>query len=122
MYLLLAGIYLHDIGMQCDVIMFPEIKKQAEQLGAVFEFSFKAVDADSYSIEEQKQIRKNHQYLSAAWIEYAQISGKSALGPAAKKIPKGWVGDLMEVCKYHSHLPIYDHFCPASPGQGITGY
>jgi tetratricopeptide (TPR) repeat protein len=110
MYLLLAGIYLHDIGMQCDVTMFPEIKKQAEQLGAVFEVSFTAPDADNYSIEEQKEIRKNHQYLSAAWIEYAQVSGKSALGPAAKKIPKGLVGDLMEVCKYHSHLPIYD--CP----------
>jgi tetratricopeptide (TPR) repeat protein len=110
MYLLLAGIYLHDIGMQCDVIKFPEIKKQAEQLGAVFEVSFTAPDADNYSIEEQKEIRKNHQYLSAAWIEYAQVSGKSALGPAAKKIPKGLVVDLMEVCKYHSHLPIYD--CP----------
>jgi tetratricopeptide (TPR) repeat protein len=110
MYLLLAGIYLHDIGMQCDVIKFPEIKKQAEQLGAVFEISFNAPDANNYSVEEQKQIRKNHQYLSAAWIEYAQVSGKSALGPAAKKIPKGLVGDLMEVCKYHSHLPIYD--CP----------
>jgi len=110
MYLLLAGIYLHDIGMQCDVIKFPEIKKQAEQLGAVFDISFNAPDADNYSIEEQKEIRKNHQYLTAAWIEYSQVSGKSALGPAAKKIPKGLVGDLMEVCKYHSHLPIYD--CP----------
>ena len=110
MYLLLAGIYLHDIGMQCDVIQFPEIKKKAEELGAVFEISFNAPDANNYSIEEQKEIRKNHQYLSAAWIEYAQISGKSALGPAAKKIPKGLVGDLVEVCKYHSHLPIFD--CP----------
>ena len=32
-YLLLAGIYLHDIGMQCDVVKFPQIKERAETLG-----------------------------------------------------------------------------------------
>ncbi len=30
-YLLLAGIYIHDIGMQCDVVRFPAIKER-EQL------------------------------------------------------------------------------------------
>ena len=25
-YLLLAGIYLHDIGMQCDIVKYPKIK------------------------------------------------------------------------------------------------
>ena len=29
-YLLLAGIYLHDIGMQCDIVKYPEIKEKAE--------------------------------------------------------------------------------------------
>jgi hypothetical protein len=37
MYLLLAGIYLHDIGMQCDVVKFPPIKTRAEKLGAKFD-------------------------------------------------------------------------------------
>src|SRR4051812_11174391 len=32
MYLLLAGIYLHDIGMQCDVVRWPAIKARAEAL------------------------------------------------------------------------------------------
>jgi len=68
-YLLLAGIYLHDIGMQCDVIKFPKIKERAEALGAEFEVEFTAKTASKYSIEEQKAIRKNHQYLTTAWID-----------------------------------------------------
>ena len=39
MYLLLAGVYLHDIGMQCDVLNIPHIKNRAEILGANFESS-----------------------------------------------------------------------------------
>jgi HD-GYP domain-containing protein (c-di-GMP phosphodiesterase class II) len=31
-YLLLAGIYMHDIGMQCDVQLFPQIKDKAVDL------------------------------------------------------------------------------------------
>jgi hypothetical protein len=48
MYILLAGIYLHDIGMQCDVVKYPEIKKEAEKLGAQFNINFTA-DATSVS-------------------------------------------------------------------------
>ncbi|ODS40212.1 hypothetical protein BEH94_07390 [Candidatus Altiarchaeales archaeon WOR_SM1_SCG] len=71
MYLLLAGIYLHDIGMQCDVVRFPEIRKKAEELGANFNINFTSQIASDYSIEEQKAIRENHHYLSAAWIDCA---------------------------------------------------
>jgi len=39
-YVLLAGIYLHDIGMQCDIVKYPEIKKKAEDLGANFKEEF----------------------------------------------------------------------------------
>ena len=41
-YLLLAGIYVHDIGMQCDVVRHPEVKAQAEKLGAEFGIEFTA--------------------------------------------------------------------------------
>lgn len=110
MYLLIAGIYLHDIGMQCDVVKFPEIKDRAEKLGAQFEVDFTAQVASEYSIDEQKAIRKNHQYLTAAWIDYANRTGKTVFGPAAKVIPEELVDDLMDVCKYHAKLPIND--CP----------
>jgi hypothetical protein len=109
-YLLLAGIYLHDIGMQCDVIKFPKIKERAEALGAKFEVEFTAKTASKYSIEEQKAIRNNHQYLTAAWIDIANRAGETVLGQAAKTIPEDLVDDLMDVCKHHAKLPITD--CP----------
>jgi len=110
MYLLIAGIYLHDIGMQCDVVKFPEIKARAESLGAEFEIAFTARTASSYSIDEQRAIRRNHHYLAAAWIDHANRTCTTALGSAAQTIPEELVDDLMDVCKYHAKLPITD--CP----------
>ena len=112
MYLLLASIYLHDIGMQCDVVKFPEIKTKAEELGAQFAVDFKATKSSGFTTEEQKEIRKNHHYLSAAWIDYAYHSGKTVLSGAASNISSKLVGDLMDVCKYHAKLPIND--CPST--------
>src|SRR5262245_17017723 len=59
MYLLLAGIYLHDIGMQCDVVKHSEIKQRAERLGAKFDTLFVAQVASEYNKDEQAAIRKN---------------------------------------------------------------
>lgn len=112
MYILLAGIYLHDVGMQCDIVKFPQIKEQAEKLGAEFDVDFTAKVAGNYSIEEQNSIRKNHQYLSAAWISYAYTTGDTKLGLALRTIPNKLITDLMDVCKYHSKLPITS--CPSS--------
>jgi HD superfamily phosphodiesterase len=82
LYLLQAGIYLHDIGMQCDVVKFEEIKKNAERFGAKFNKKFTAASANSYSIKEQEAIRNNHQYLTASWIDYAYRTGETMLGRA----------------------------------------
>ena len=106
MYLLLAGIYLHDIGMQCDVFRFPEIKVLAEKLGAEFDPSFIGSSGSRYTLDMQKEIRKNHQYLTAAWIDHANRTGATTLGSTAKEIPKNLVDDLIDVCKHHSKLPI----------------
>ncbi|MBM4431182.1 MAG: NACHT domain-containing protein, partial [Chloroflexi bacterium] len=119
MYLLLAGIYLHDIGMQCDVVKFPEIKAQAEKLGAQFDVEITAQTSSGYSIDEQKAIRKNHQYLTAAWIDHANRTGETVLGPAAKTIPDDLVDDLMDVCKHHAKVPITD--CPLTFRFDPTG-
>jgi hypothetical protein len=107
MYLLLAGIYLHDIGMQCDVARHEAIEKLAQQLGADFGIIFTAHTASSYPINEQKAIRKNHHYLSIAWIDHANRTGETILAPA-RDIPVGLVDDLMEICKHHTSLSIYD--------------
>ncbi|MBN8580813.1 MAG: NACHT domain-containing protein [Anaerolineae bacterium] len=110
MYLLLASIYLHDIGMQCDVLKFPEIKAVAESLGAKFDIEFQAKTTSSYTIEEQISIRKNHQFLSISWIDYAHRTGNTTLGLAAKTVPEELVDDLMDICKHHTKAPITD--CP----------
>lgn len=107
-YLLLGGIYIHDIGMQCDLIKYPQIKETASALGASFDLTFEASTASSYSIEEQKEIRRNHHFLSAAWISHAFSTGETVLGSTAKSIPEELVEDLMDVCMYHSKLNITD--------------
>jgi hypothetical protein len=106
-YLLLAGVYLHDIGMQCDLTKFPEIKDYAIRLGAEFDDAkFTAKTASSYSKEEQNAIRKNHNYLTAAWIEYAKQEGKSLLSNSIQTVPVNLLEDLIDVCMYHAKLPI----------------
>ncbi len=146
MYLLLAGIYLHGVGLQCDVVSLPEIRKYAEELGgrfvvtdpnapvarAVFAqpddakrttsskrlrdtphrttpiptFQRNRGSVSPYSIDQQKAIRKNYHYLSAAWIEYAHRTGETDLGPAAMTVPAYLIDDLIDVCLYHTRLPI----------------
>ena len=122
MFLLIGGIYLHDVGMQCDVTTEDgeQIRKRAETIGereetigeaaetigAHFDTEFTATAATRYSLDEQKSIRKNHQFLSAAWIEYAHETGKTALGPAARQIPFELVPDLMDVCLHHTSISI----------------
>lgn len=110
LYLLLAGIYLHDIGMQCDVVEMPEVRERAEKMGARFNVDFGQNKPEAYTIRQQKAIRKNHAYLSAAWIAYARQTGDTALGPAAMSIPRELLDDLVDVCCYHTGLPLND--CP----------
>lgn len=147
MYLLLAGIYLHGIGLQADVMTIPEIRKKAEQLGAQFgvqESNARSIftkkpqtsplgrlrdapyrtspvplfvgesgsSVTRYNLEQQKAIRKNFHYLSAAWVDYANQSGETSLGPASMTIPRDLVDDLIDVCIYHTRLPITD--CPVT--------
>lgn len=105
-YVLLAGIHLHDIGMQCDVARFPEIVRIAKDLGAEFKCGFTAPTANDYTGEEQAEIRENHHFLSAAWIRFARANPETVLSSAARGIPDDLVGDVMDVCIYHARLPI----------------
>lgn len=133
MFLLVAGIYLHDVGMQCDVTTpdGKEIKYKAQALGTQVEkvapglganfggVEFTATGANRYSLDEQKTIRKNHHFLSAAWIEYAHETGRTVLGSAAQQIPSELVEDLMDVCLHHTSIPI-EH-CPSRLAGGGAG-
>jgi hypothetical protein len=111
-YVLLASIYLHDVGMQCDVRKFPAIKTRAEALGAQFEVRFAAESSNRYSPAEQKALRKSHHLVTAAWLEHALESGETVLAPASVSIPRDLFDDVLDVCKHHSTLPITD--CPVT--------
>ena len=105
-FVLLAAAYLHDIGMQCDVVRQKAIASKARKFGADFGVSFTAKSADEYSAEEQTAIRRNHHYLSAAWIDHAYRKGTTILGTSIQHVPPGLIADLIDVCLYHSKLPI----------------
>jgi hypothetical protein len=130
MYLLLGGIYLHDIGMQCDVRHFPQIltrakrlirvaQKEEPTLDAGFKSNFTATRASDYSVDEQKEIRRNHQFLSAAWIQYAVETSETLFGLAARSIPPSLISDLMNVCTYHTKRSI--DVCPEAFELDVTG-
>jgi len=130
-YLIEAGIYLHDIGMQCYPHMhFDDIKARAEKLakdkGVKFEdVNFTTEGAQHLTEEEQTFIRKNHGFLTAAWIEHLyncndyDCVGKK-IGLACKSIPPKLVTDLMDICMYHTKLHI--ERCPEKFTQrGYSG-
>jgi len=110
LFLLLAGAYLHDIGMQADVKSHPGIREAAEALGAHFDSSFDISSPNNYSPEEQGAIRKNHQYLTAARIQLAKRPPGGGTGTklerAIGRVDDSLIQDLMDVCKYHSTLEI----------------
>lgn len=112
-YLLLASGFLHDIGMQCDIIKFPHIKKEAEALKADFVgVDFNATSSSNYSNDAQEKIRENHHLLTAAWIQCAFTNRGSdpvsGLDDAAKLIKPALVQSLKDICMYHSKLPIIE--------------
>lgn len=110
LYLLLGGIYLHDIGMQCDLAKFPSLRDEAEHLGAVFDVQFEARRSSAYSIDEQIALRANHSFVAAACIDRAYRLGEGPLADKVKSIPASLVRDVMDVCMFHSGLDIAD--CP----------
>ncbi len=73
----------------------------------------------SYSSQDQSVLRSNHQYLSAAWIDYAHEMGTTAIGASAKRVPYDLVPDLMDICVHHTSRPILE--CPSNLAGGGLG-
>lgn len=121
-YLLLAGAYLHDIGMQCDVALHSAVKKMSEEkYSAKFETNFNSRRSTDFSIEEQKELRANHQSVTAAWLDcvYSSEQGSGKLEAAVRSVPDDLIDDLIDICRYHSKANIrtcetyskYDQSC-----------
>lgn len=95
-FVLLATVYLHDVGMQCtDANLFSKVgAKVVNRLPA------------NYTIEEQTEIRKHHSELSAEMIGWAfrvKLSGPLPKYVAAiKTIPSDYITPIMDVVRYHS--------------------
>lgn len=110
LYFLILGVYLHDIGMQCDIKKHKEIKDLAiKNFSATFKEIFQGGTANSYSTEEQNEIRLNHHLLTGAWIEYS-YNNNTILSPFLKMIDPTYIEDLITICTYHSKLSITE--CP----------
>lgn len=108
-YLLILAVYLHDIGMQCDIKKHKDIKKVAtDKFNAVFTVDYKDSTANSYSTEEQNEIRKNHHLLTAAWLYFAYNNRDSILSGPLKKVNSIYIEDLIHICMFHSKLNIMD--------------
>lgn len=108
LYFLLLGAYLHDIGMQCDIKKYKEIKNLAvNTYSASFNLELQEGTANSYSVEEQNEIRRNHHLLTGAWIEYSQ-KNNTILSPFVNMIDPSYLDDLIKICIYHSKLQISD--------------
>lgn len=110
LYVLLAGVYMHDIGMQCDLVRHPDVLERAKELGAVFDVLPSTSIASDWTTEEQIALRSNHGVVAAAWIDVARTVGDSVIGDAVRTIPERLVQEVMDVVMYHSRLPISD--CP----------
>lgn len=110
MFLLLLGVYLHDIGMQCDIKKHPDIKELAiKKYSAQFDEDYASGTANSFTLQEQNEIRRNHNLLTVAWIEYS-YENETILSNFIKHIDSTYLEDLITICMYHSKLSIND--CP----------
>lgn len=113
LYILILGVVLHDIGMQCDVKKHPNIKEVAiEQFGASFKVDFSEGTASSYTQVEKNELRKNHHLLTAAWLAcvFLEDELKDETMQSLKSVPEELREVLIDVCRFHSKLNITE--CP----------
>lgn len=115
-YILVLGVILHDIGMQCDIKKHEKIKEIAEKkFSANFHIEFISGTANAYSKEEQNEIRRNHHLLTAAWLHYGFFYEDAFPNNALKTVEMKYRNDLVNICKFHSKLDINN--CPEESGM-----
>lgn len=106
-YLLLCGVYFHDLGMQCDPRKHTDVVALAiRRLGADASLREFRRASGPLTSEEQKTLRRNHHLLSAAWMRWSRESSIGVLAPAALSIPVELVADVEDICKFHTSLSV----------------
>jgi hypothetical protein len=97
LYALMAAVFLHDIGMQCDR---PEVHERLN-------LPIHSKQASTYSETEQVAIRKNHHLLSCEWLGIAYRSSENTkFNLAVKTIPSRLLKHVCDICRFHSQLDI----------------
>ncbi|MDD4651244.1 MAG: hypothetical protein PHQ34_03340 [Methanothrix sp.] len=114
-FILIVSIYLHDIGMQCDIVKYPCILTEAKELGAKDLGPFSSTRASGYSEDESDAIRKNHHLITAAWIKCAHLNKDNSMlegeiNRAIQSIDNKYINYIIDICKFHSTLNILE--CP----------
>lgn len=107
-YLLVLSALFHDIGMQCDLRMYPEVKILAENtFNAVFDSEFnKETDL---TVQNMQDLRKNHHILTVAWLLNSYRDKlDTPLGRVVKRFDQRLLADLRRICQYHSKEKIND--------------
>jgi len=103
-FILILGALLHDIGMQCDIREYSDIRELAEsKYDAIFNEKY---PKGELSKSQQSELRENHHLLTAAWLDVAYDNKTHDLCDVVKEIPFDMVGDIIDVCKFHSKLEI----------------
>jgi len=106
-YLLLCGVYFHDLGMQCDPRKHTDVVDLAiRHLGADASLREFRRASGPLTSEEQKTLRRNHHLLSAAWMRWSRESSIGVLAPAALSIPVELVADVEDICRFHTSLSV----------------
>lgn len=111
-YLLLASIYLHDIGMQCyPSEFFSDIIKTGKEILEVKNLSFEDYNIKSESAKESEErtqefIREYHGVLTKAMLDYSFKNASNVLHEASRSIPDSLRTDLTDLCLFHSKYSI----------------
>lgn len=127
LFLLLAAILLHDIGMQCDPGKWPEVYKIAkDNYGAKFESNImrqynclleknNSPERDyELTPDQKKDIRNNHHKLTAAWIKHCFDTNKcknkdADLFKILQQFPELHRDELIKICLFHSKEDIKNY-------------
>jgi hypothetical protein len=104
-FILLASIFLHDIGMQCDFRKLPNVKQKAEdEFGIQFESVF---NHGSLTSENMIELRKYHHLVTSAWLfeEYKNKTDND-LHSILRNIKPEIISSIRKACQYHSKMSI----------------
>ena len=108
-YILLLAVIFHDIGMQCDLGVYTNVKKRVE---VDFKVKFESEFKGEFTRENMIELRKFHHLVTSAWLKEAKKTNNSSeeLHSILLSIDEEILSSVCIVCQYHSKIDIKQ--CP----------